>query len=164
MKSNLSCYILFTEGCTEESVQKASQFLQDNNVSLSFLQLYVNTTVDTPTKVCRPESANILLMGDVIHSALPDGLLLAGGNTCGHQLLVDPRVHHFIRQMRMATRPVGFLYPVYTPLVEVLSQQALYKPFMFQERQYTEQFLEEFMQHMASPKKRSYRQLLNAFV
>lgn len=161
MKSNLNCYILFAEGCAQESVQQARHFLHDNSVSLNFLQLYVDPTSGSMLRKCDP-SATSLLMSDITHSILPDGLLVAGGEACGHQLLVDPRVHHFVSQLLMAGKPVGFLYPVYTPLAEILIETSSHKPFMFQERQYPTEFLAKFMKRMTPPKKRNRPKFLTS--
>ena len=154
MKSNLNCYVLLAKGCTEEGVHQAKQFLQGRGVSLTFLRLYLDKVVDDkPIDACGLEPTISLLLDDVLDAALPNGLLLAGGTTCGHQFLVDPRVHHFVRQMQQAARPVGFLYPVCIPLVKMLNRQMVSTPFLFQERQHMADFLRDFAQQMhPSPK------------
>lgn len=159
MKSNLNCYILFAEGCVKESVQQARQFLQDSGVSLNFLQLYVNSTSSNSLQKYDPTAVSFL-MSEITHSVLPDGLLVAGGEACGHQLLVDPRVHHFVRQLLTAGKPVGFLYPVYTPLAETLIEATSHKSFLFQERQYPADFLIAFIKRMSPPKKRNRQKFL----
>lgn len=165
MKSNLNCYVLLAKGYGEESVHQAKQFLHGRGVSLTFLRLYLDRVIDdNPINACSLEPVVSLLMDDVIHAALPNGLLLAGGKACGHQFLVDPRVHHFVHQMQLAARPVGFLYPVCVPLVEMLNRQVVSQPFLFQERQHLSNFLRDFADAMHPPRKIKQKQFFTSLL
>ncbi|WP_420641590.1 hypothetical protein [Candidatus Leptofilum sp.] len=99
------------------------------------------------------------LIGDTAYSPLPDGLLFAGGPICASHFLIDPRVYQFAEQMYEATKPVGYLYPVSTRLVEQLRPSHMSKPLLLQERLRIDQFLHNFSQRMRLPIPLSYQQL-----
>jgi hypothetical protein len=148
IKSNKSCFILLADGFAEKSVSEAADFFQVNGLTPTFLSLYQSPITNKLVAQCGSGSFSTLLIGDIWNHELPDGLLLAGGLFCGQHLSIDPRVHRLIRQMHLAAKPVGLLYPIFVPLLETMSHLSANKPFLVQERQYADRFLHDFLLQM----------------
>jgi hypothetical protein len=144
MELDINCSILCATGYAEESVRQAGNFLRTEGISAVFLGLKSGSVTGATGTVMVPQALLSLFIGDEAESRLPDGLLIAGGAACGQQLLADPRVHRLIQTMHLASRPVGFLYPVSYPLVALLNQQMLPHPFLLQERRASANFLHRF--------------------
>ena len=131
---NLSCYVLCAAGYAEESMQRAKMFLVRGRVEPAYLGLKSGLISGGAGGSVLPQVLISLLVGEEAAWPLPDGLLVAGGAACGQQLLADPRVHALIQQMIVVAKPVGFLHPVFYPLVELLRQKVVDDPFLLQEK------------------------------
>lgn len=145
MKTNKSCYILISAGYEEKSIIQAIEFFRYHNVEISFLHLCINPLMAPLLDNFGVESR---IIGDLQNVPLPDGLLFAGGNKCAEHFLIDPRVYRLVEQMKTAVKPIGYLYPIAPPLVEMFNRSPSVEPPLIQEKQHPERFLMEFLQRM----------------
>lgn len=145
MKSNKSCYLLVAEGFDEESVAQTAEFFRLSRVKLTILSLYFSPKTEALATKYGFSSFRNLLLSDVENRELPNGLLVAGGTVCGQHLMIDPRFHRLARAMWQVSRPVGFLYPTYIPLLELSHRLPSSTTNLFQERLQKETFLNNFI-------------------
>lgn len=143
---SINCYILCATGYAEESVQRATSFLRANGFRVVFLGLKSGPIFSAEGASLTPTVLLSHFIGEDTKLPLPDTLLVAGGTACGQQLLADPRVHRLIQMMRLAAKPVGFLYPISYALVGLQSQQTWPQPFLLQEQRMPTDFLSRFTQ------------------
>lgn len=148
MSVTLDCYILLSSNFKMESVEQALTFLQTHAIHATFLGLHTRSFQNIQASTNGAAKTGTRLLGDASEQPLPNGLLIAGGSDCGQQMLADPRVHHLVQQMRQAAKPVGFLYPVSAILADMLGRRNITRPFLFQDRRKTAEFMQTFLQQM----------------
>lgn len=153
MKSNKNCFLVVAEGFDEKSIAQTAEFFCSSRVNLTVFSLYSSpSTYELAAKYSGGLPADLLLT-DIEHLALPNGLIVAGGLMCGQHLMIDPRFHRLIKEMQLASRPVGFLYPIYIPLLDTIHLWQSNTQVMFQERLQKEKFYNNFMSQMVSTAK-----------
>ena len=155
VKLEVNCYLLCAMGFAEESAWHARTRLQAIGIKTPIIGLKTGTLIGSARTSAPVELLISLFIGEEGDRPLPDGLLLAGGQACGNQLLADPRVHRLIEKMAAAERPTGFLQPIFFPLIELLNQKGINQPFWLQERQDTADFMNIFIQQLARVKRES---------
>ena len=153
MKSNKNCFLVVAEGFDEKSIAQTAEFFCSSHVNLTVFSLYSSpSTYELAAKYSDDLPADLLLT-DIEHLALPNGLIVAGGLMCGQHLMIDPRFHRLVKEMQQASRPVGFLYPIYIPFLNTIHRWQNDSQFMFQERLQQELFFNHFMYQMLSTSK-----------
>lgn len=145
MKSIRTCRVLISEGYADKSIARTIEFLRLNDVKVSFLHLFVSPLIDELFVKFGIESE---LIGDLGSSPLPDGLLFAGGEKCAQHFLIDPRVYRFVRQMHQRSKPIGYLYPIATPLVVQFRESYSDRPLLLQGKLRPHQFFADFIKHL----------------
>lgn len=153
MKLEVNCYMLCAMGFAEKSAWQARTLLHAIGIKTTIVGLKTGTLVGSARTSAPVELLISLFIGEEVNRPLPDGLLLAGGQACGNQLLADPRVHRLIEKMAAAERPIGFLQPIFFPLVDLLSQKGINQPFWLQEKQDTANFTNIFVQQLLQVKR-----------
>ncbi len=129
-------------------MQQAILFLQAKGIQPTILGLKSGAIAGSAGASMPAEALISLLLSEEAERPLPDTLLIAGGDACGHQLLADPRVQQLIQKMVEAARPVGFLRPVSFPLIDLLSRKGADRLFWYQEKQKTAEFMGIFVQQI----------------
>lgn len=122
---NMYCYILCADGYAEKAVQEAGLILSGHGLAPAFLGLKAGWIRGAAGGRVSAEVLISQVTGEEGERPLPDALLLAGGAECGQYLLADPRVHQLVQQMLMADRPVGWLRPIYYPLLDLLENRLM---------------------------------------
>lgn len=131
-------------------MRQAKSYLQTVDVEPRLMGLKSGTVVSSLGKSAPAEALISQFVSAEAERPLPVGLLLAGGAACGQQMLADPRVHLLIQKMHLSGKPVGYLFPVYLPLVDLLSQKMMHHPFLLQEAPHDTQFMQHFAKQLGS--------------